>query len=84
MDEAKVATMRQGELPEAQVVFIAVGTPPFAGRLPGPFPGAKRLRGHRQASGRGLHCGHQQVHGARGERQLCGGSVWVRAEMKRW
>ena len=50
MDEAKVATMRRGELPEAQVVFIAVGTPP----LPDSSPDLSRGRSAAEAIGRHL------------------------------
>jgi UDPglucose 6-dehydrogenase len=50
VDEAKVATMRRGELPEAQVVFIAVGTPP----LPDGSPDLSRGRSASEAIGRHL------------------------------
>ena len=47
VNEAKVATMRRGELPEAQVVFIAVGTPP----LPDSSPDLSRARSAAEAIG---------------------------------
>jgi UDPglucose 6-dehydrogenase len=47
VDEAKVATMRRGGLPEAQVVFIAVGTPP----LPDSSPDLSRGRSAAEAIG---------------------------------
>jgi UDPglucose 6-dehydrogenase len=50
MDETKVATLRRGELPEAQVVFIAVGTPP----LPDGSPDLSRGRSAAEAIGRHL------------------------------
>jgi UDPglucose 6-dehydrogenase len=50
VNEAKVATMRRGELPEAQVVFIAVGTPP----LPDGSPDLSRRRTAAEATGRHL------------------------------
>jgi len=50
VNEAKVATMRRGELPEAQVVFIAVGTPP----LPDGSPDLSRVRSAAEAIGRHL------------------------------
>lgn len=50
MDEAKVAALRRGELPEAQVVFIAVGTPP----LPDSSPALSRGRSASEAIGRHL------------------------------
>jgi len=50
VDEAKVATMRRGELPEAQVVFIALGTPP----LPDGSPDLSRVRSAAEAIGRHL------------------------------
>lgn|GEM_PF-3610991 len=51
MDEAKVATMRRGELPEAQVVFIAVGTPPL------PDGSLDLSRGRSAAEAIGRHLG---------------------------
>jgi UDPglucose 6-dehydrogenase len=47
VNEAKVATMRRGELPEAQIVFIAVGTPP----LPDGSPDLSRGRSAAEAIG---------------------------------
>jgi UDPglucose 6-dehydrogenase len=51
VDEAKVATMRRGELPEAQVVFIAVGTPPL------PDGSLDLSRGRSAAEAIGRHLG---------------------------
>jgi UDPglucose 6-dehydrogenase len=45
-----VATVRRGELPEAQVVFIAMGTPP----LPDGSPDLSRGRSAAEAIGRHL------------------------------
>jgi UDPglucose 6-dehydrogenase len=50
VDEAKVAALRRGELPEAHVVFIAVGTPP----LPDGSPDLSRGRSAAEAIGRHL------------------------------
>jgi UDPglucose 6-dehydrogenase len=50
VNEARVATMWRGELPEAQVVFIAVGTPP----LPDGSPDLSRGRSAAEAIGRHL------------------------------
>lgn len=50
MNEAKVVTMQRGELPEAQVVFIAVETPP----LPDSSPDLSRVRSASKAIGRHL------------------------------
>jgi UDPglucose 6-dehydrogenase len=50
VDEAKVAALRRGELPEAQVVFIAVGTPP----LPDGSPDLSQVRSASEAIGRHL------------------------------
>ena len=57
MDEAKVATLRRGELPEAQVVFIAVGTPP----LPDGSPDLSRGRSAAEAIGGHLEKGFTVV-----------------------
>jgi UDPglucose 6-dehydrogenase len=57
VDEAKVATMRRGELPEAQVVFIAVGTPP----LPDGSPDLSRGRSAAEAIGGHLEKGFTVV-----------------------
>ncbi|ALJ90639.1 UDP-glucose 6-dehydrogenase [Thermus aquaticus Y51MC23] len=57
MDEAKVATMRRGELPEAQVVFIAVGTPP----LPDGSPDLSQGRSASEAIGGHLEKGFTVV-----------------------
>jgi UDPglucose 6-dehydrogenase len=51
VDEAKVATMRRGELPEAQVVFIAVRTPPL------PDGSLDLSRGRSAAEAIGRHLG---------------------------
>ena len=50
VNEAKVAALRRGELPEAQVVFIAVGTP----TLPDRSPDLSRGRSASEAIGRHL------------------------------
>jgi UDPglucose 6-dehydrogenase len=50
VNEAKVVTMRRGELPEAQGVFIAVETPP----LPDSSPDLSRVRSAAEAIGRHL------------------------------
>jgi UDPglucose 6-dehydrogenase len=47
VNEAKVAALRRGELPEAQVVFVAVGTPP----LPDSSPDLSRGRSAAEAIG---------------------------------
>jgi UDPglucose 6-dehydrogenase len=57
MDETKVATLRRGELPEAQVVFIAVGTPP----LPDGSPDLSRGRSAAEAIGGHLEKGFTVV-----------------------
>ena len=57
VNEAKVATMRRGELPEAQVVFIAVGTPP----LPDGSPDLSRGRSAAEAIGGHLEKGFTVV-----------------------
>ena len=57
MDEAKVATLRRGELPEVQVVFIAVGTPP----LPDGSPDLSRGRSAAEAIGGHLEKGFTVV-----------------------
>jgi len=57
VNEAKVATMRRGELPEAQVVFIAVGTPP----LPDSSPDLSRVRSAAEAIGGHLEKGFTVV-----------------------
>ncbi len=57
MDEAKVATMRRGELPEAQIVFIAVGTPP----LPDGSPDLSQVRSAAEAIGGHLEKGFTVV-----------------------
>jgi UDPglucose 6-dehydrogenase len=57
MDETKVATLRRGELPEAQVVFIAVGTPP----LPDGSPDLSRRRSAAEAIGGHLEKGFTVV-----------------------
>jgi UDPglucose 6-dehydrogenase len=51
VNEAKVATMRREELPEAQVVFIAVGTPPL------PDGSLDLSRGRSAAEAIGKHLG---------------------------
>jgi UDPglucose 6-dehydrogenase len=51
VNEAKVATMRRGELPEAQAVFIAVGTPPL------PDGSLDLSRGRSAAEAIGRHLG---------------------------
>jgi UDPglucose 6-dehydrogenase len=57
VNEAKVATMRRGELPEAQIVFIAVGTPP----LPDGSPDLSRGRSAAEAIGGHLEKGFTVV-----------------------
>jgi UDPglucose 6-dehydrogenase len=57
VNEARVATMRRGELPEAQVVFIAVGTPP----LPDGSPDLSRVRSAAEVIGRHLEKGFTVV-----------------------
>jgi UDPglucose 6-dehydrogenase len=55
VNEAKVATMRRGELPEAQVVFHRRGNAPFAGRpLCRSSPDLSRGRSAAEAIGRHL------------------------------
>jgi UDPglucose 6-dehydrogenase len=50
VEEAEVAALRRGELPEVQVVFIAVGTSP----LPDGSPDLSRGRSAAEAIGRHL------------------------------
>jgi len=57
MDETKVAALRRVELPEAQVVFIAVGTPP----LPDSSPDLSRVRSASEAIGGHLEKGFTVV-----------------------
>jgi UDPglucose 6-dehydrogenase len=57
VNEAKVATMRRGELPEAQIVFIAVGTPP----LPDGSPDLSQVRSAAEAIGGHLEKGFTVV-----------------------
>lgn len=65
-------------VPQADVVFIAVGTPP----LPDGNPDLQYLQaaaaGIRGTSGRALHRGGQQIHRAHRQREL-GGSVGARS-----